>query len=397
MPLRVDLNILNQKGTPAFYSDTFANRPAFGFAGRIFISTDTAAIYEDTGTSWTLISNVSSGAGTLEQVTTNGNTTTKGIVVTSGNVAIGTATAGAPLDIHSTGVNAQFNGTGTNNAYLQFQNAGASKWKIGNTYSAGANLFELYNNVTASVSLQIENSTNNAVFQSNVSATRYILKNATSPSGLYFGHTDRVILANYGTGGIDFETNGGIINMTLFPSGNLGIGVGLTDNGNKLQVDGVITSSQNLQIIKTVSNSVGAGPFTALVNTGNVYQIIQQLNASYNLDFWSYRGSFTNIARIDGATGVYTPLSDINKKKDFEQSQIGLNSILSLKPTLYRMKNEENTEKHLGFIAQEVKDYIPQAYVEKDNFIGLNEMPIIAALVKSIQELNNKLVRNNIN
>lgn len=51
----LDLSILNQKGTPMFYSDIFANRPAFGIVGRIFISTDTAQIFRDTGTSWVLI------------------------------------------------------------------------------------------------------------------------------------------------------------------------------------------------------------------------------------------------------------------------------------------------------------------------------------------------------
>jgi len=49
-------DVLNQKGSPALYSDTFANRPAFGFTGRLFISTDTNEIYRDTGTSWVLIS-----------------------------------------------------------------------------------------------------------------------------------------------------------------------------------------------------------------------------------------------------------------------------------------------------------------------------------------------------
>jgi len=142
MSLRVNYNILNQKGTPAFYSDIFANRPAAGFAGRVFISTDTGAIYEDTGSAWTLIADAGAGTtGTLQQVTTNGNTTSLGLVVTAGNVAIGTATAGAPLDIHGTGTIAQFNGTGTNNAYVFFQNAGASKWRLGNNYNAGANEF----------------------------------------------------------------------------------------------------------------------------------------------------------------------------------------------------------------------------------------------------------------
>ena len=49
-------DVLNQLGSPALYSDIFANRPPFGFTGRLFISTDTNEIYRDTGTSWVLIS-----------------------------------------------------------------------------------------------------------------------------------------------------------------------------------------------------------------------------------------------------------------------------------------------------------------------------------------------------
>ena len=89
----INNNILNQKGTPAFYSDIFANRPAFGYAGRVFISTDTGAIYEDTGSAWTLIADAGAGTtGTLQQVTTNGNTTTLGIVVQGININDGAGT-----------------------------------------------------------------------------------------------------------------------------------------------------------------------------------------------------------------------------------------------------------------------------------------------------------------
>jgi hypothetical protein len=48
--------------------------------------------------------------------------------------------------------------------------------------------------------------------------------------------------------------------------------------------------------------------------------------------------------------------------------------------------DDDNSPKHLGFIAQQVKDFIPQAYVESDDMIGLSDRPIIAALVKAIQE-----------
>ncbi len=67
----VNFNILNQLGSPSLNSNTFANRPAAGQVGRLFISTDTLAIYRDNGTSWDQIGGGAgiSGSGTAGQVT----------------------------------------------------------------------------------------------------------------------------------------------------------------------------------------------------------------------------------------------------------------------------------------------------------------------------------------
>jgi hypothetical protein len=104
-----------------------------------------------------------------------------------------------------------------------------------------------------------------------------------------------------------------------------------------------------------------------------------------------------NIASINATSGAYTALSDANKKKDFEDSSIGLSAVMQLKPKLFRMLDDsDDTPKQLGFVAQDVKDVIPQAYVEQSvldagnnnaTYIGLNDRPIIAALTKAIQEL----------
>lgn len=59
----IDLSILNQRQTPAFYADVFANRPTAGFVGRIFVSTDTFAFYRDNGSGWDLIGGP--GTGTI--------------------------------------------------------------------------------------------------------------------------------------------------------------------------------------------------------------------------------------------------------------------------------------------------------------------------------------------
>ncbi len=68
----VDFNILNQLGSPSINSNTFANRPAAGQTGRLFVSIDTYEIYRDNGTTWDLIggpgSSTITGTGTATQV-----------------------------------------------------------------------------------------------------------------------------------------------------------------------------------------------------------------------------------------------------------------------------------------------------------------------------------------
>jgi len=55
--------ILNQKGSPAIYTDDLANRPAAGYIGRLFVAKDTFAWYRDNGTTWDLIGGP--GTGTI--------------------------------------------------------------------------------------------------------------------------------------------------------------------------------------------------------------------------------------------------------------------------------------------------------------------------------------------
>jgi hypothetical protein len=255
MRLGVDFNILNQKGTPAFYSDIFANRPTYGFAGRVFISTDTGAIYEDTGSAWTLIADAGAGTtGTLQQVTTNGNTTAQGIVVTAGNVAIGTATAGAPLDVHfSTNIGIQVNNTATGNSNIAFQNQDIGKWRIGNVYNGGANSFDVYNNTLLTTALSFNATNNAATFNNSVTATSLITSGGTSAqfvkgngsldSGTYLPITGSIstndVLKVYSSGG----------NFYLGSST-------ISDNGTSVTINGRITSNSDTISVNGTAGSI---------------------------------------------------------------------------------------------------------------------------------------------
>jgi hypothetical protein len=213
----------------------------------------------------------------------------------------------------------------------------------------------------------------------------------------------------------------GTTRMMIASGGNVLIGT-TTDNGNRLNVNGNLRIDNTLSspgnLIETAGLNVYLRPasgYQVFIDSGNGltvtgtsgvetqngggykfwndaqsrWWLMYTYTAASNQLRFNYFGN--DVGSINPSSGAYTALSDINKKKDFEYSNIGLNAVMGLKPTFYRMKDDESEgSKELGFIAQEVKEFIPQAYVENGEdaakFIGLNYNAIVAALVKAIQE-----------
>lgn len=171
----VNFNILNQLGSPAINSNTFANRPAAGQTGRLFVSTDTFEIYRDNGTTWDLIggpgSSTITGTGTATQVAYFTSSQAIGSSAnlfwdnTNSRLGINTATPGAALDIHGTGTIQQINSTSaTANSLLAFQRSGTGLWRIGDNYNAGSNFFELYNTAISTNAIAVLAATNKTEF-----------------------------------------------------------------------------------------------------------------------------------------------------------------------------------------------------------------------------------------
>ena len=241
---QIDLSILNQRQTPAFYASSLATRPAFGFAGRIFIDTDSPStgLYRDTGAAWVQIADPGAGTtGTLQQVTTNGNTTTNDVILTapaklqigalyntlfpsgpflldltiSGddainfltdnnatdqggflqgggfytnyNVGIKTNTPNAALDVHSdvSGI-AHLNQTVlTNNSLLNFQNSGSGLWRIGSFYNAGANDFGIFDVIGSAQPITVKKTTGQVLIgTSTVGSGKLVVASATGDNGV---------------------------------------------------------------------------------------------------------------------------------------------------------------------------------------------------------------------
>jgi hypothetical protein len=102
------------------------------------------------------------------------------------------------------------------------------------------------------------------------------------------------------------------------------------------------------------------------------------------------------------ATNGTINTSDRREKKEIQPLQYGLNQLMQLKPVTFKWNNPQidNSNKHLGFIAQDLQEVIPEVVVDsewievegqgkvwkKTPLLGVNYAEVIPVLVRSIQE-----------
>ena len=194
---QIDLSMLNQRQTPAFYADVLANRPAAGFIGRIFVSTNTYAFYRDNGTSWDLIggpgTGTITGSGANGQVSYwNGASTITGsndlfFDAVNGHLGIGTVTPGTALDVkHDQSTVVQLEQiTATNDIRIAFINSGVGLWRLGAFYNAGANDFGLFDIAAAAQPVTVKRTTGQVLIgTSTVGSGKLVVASATGDNGI---------------------------------------------------------------------------------------------------------------------------------------------------------------------------------------------------------------------
>jgi len=450
MGFSYNVNVLNQKGSPALYTDTFANRPNFGYAGRLFIANDTSAIYEDTGTAWVLIANVSSGAGTLQQVTTNGNTSNVGISITAGGLStnsltdtaltlgsvlfagaaglvtqdnaaffwddtnnrlgINTVTPSNTLDIHfaGTGASIGINNTAGNPSTIVFANTGTNKWRIGNS---ATNSFDIFNNALGSNAVSISTASNSVSFLASIKIQQ----------GAGFAGVAGYNGIGCDAGGFFFELG----TSTNNPYFNF---IGLTGARTYTFPDatGTLALISNLSSYLPLSGGTltGALSGTSATFSGNLnlpYGSVINWNATTNQYITAdsnnlYLGA-ANFSRITIATtGVVTitnlagtgsravladasgnlsaPVSDETVKENVQSLKYGLNAIMQLNPISFEYIDEYKNYGEglqIGNIAQDVEKIIPEAVftTPSTGLKGINYNQFDGIYIKAIQDLNN--------
>ena len=316
--IRYIANVLNQKGSPAIFEDTFANRPSAGYTGRIFISTDTFVIQRDNGTGWDSLGGGGiSGTGAAGQVTfwTGASAVSgdNGLFWDNTNKRLGinTITPGVRLDIHGTGVIAQLNGTTTNNAYLDFQNAGTTQWRVGNNYNGGSRLFQVIDQV-GSKNILTYNNLGQTGF--NLPGTTFFSTNwAYQLHGLIGQTWDFSMVANNVSGG-------GFINHSVLATRNNTFGsYGATLSGDQLYQLAFFGSSgtgytfSGGGLIVTQNGSVGSNtPIDLRLVASNPSGVVTEIgirNAGYGAinKRWNVNGATDNaLFELNNNGNLYT-------------------------------------------------------------------------------------------
>jgi hypothetical protein len=385
-------------------------------------------------------SNVTLGDSIIFNVSTSGTaggaiTMTERMRITnSGSVGIGTDTPATVLDVRKATANGdtQFNfinstsspasnTSATSTIYLGFYDSGtglanANKIVSGKEgdyqapvsansflafYTSNTNICTEKIRIPSLGTIQITGDSGNIYSKAATanSAVYWDIRNSSNTRRAYvgFGGTSSPIYSiwNVENGNIQFATNN-TFRASFSSAGDLLINTSDVDAG----IGGNVGSNQYSFPIST------EGP--RISTTGTWYINFNSVGgAGIQRMVFRYAGSSAGSIGISaGAVSYNTSFSDVNKKKNFESwNESVLDNIKNINPQKFNfIDQEDGTKKTKGFIAQEMADKFPEAYIKpNDEFYEFNPSGMVVYLMKAIQELKAEndtlkeiLQRNNI-
>ena len=281
-------DVLNQLGSPALYSDIFANRPSFGYTGRLFISTDTLEIYRDTGTAWQLLS---SGGGGVNIYNSNGSLTAARTMTMAGfSLTFSGGATAATLNV---------NANNNVNRQIKYQTGGVDRWEwlvSGNETGTA--------NAGSDISLRAYN---DAGVYINPALT---IRRGTSKFELY---SNEAFTSGGGVGYVGYYMSGqatyvGALSITGNPQGSIYNLFTFTNNGSPtFAASNIVSSLSNVTRLSggngTVTMTQAAGGVRAFSNI-NSYT---QYNLTNNVTISHYAGfNALGVDDIAASGGILT-------------------------------------------------------------------------------------------
>ncbi len=177
-------------------------------------------------------------------------------------------------------------------------------------------------------------------------------------------------------------------------AGNFSADINLNDAGTSMTLSNNITivdtSNNNYGAYTTYTNADGSTYFNVGKSASNIFNIVDNNNTGV------YMAS-------DGNS--FTSTSDARLKKDIVPLQNPTETLLKLQPCTYKWKTQtdDDNKKHVGFIAQEVEEVLPNlvnenTYPDGSTYKGVAATDLVPYLVsmnnsldQRIQELKHKI------
>jgi hypothetical protein len=207
--------------------------------------------------------------------------------------------------------------------------------------------------------------------------------------------------------------DGGAAFMSFQRVGVFGLQFGI-DNNNRLAVGGWNLGNNSYAIfheglplvvktaLPTGNSGFGTG-YNAVTGASEVCSYSGSGTGSVAYNFYRVPGvaggtpsSSNRISWIDSAGG-YFQSSDFRSKRNFKNSP-GLTEILKIRPLCYDHFEVEKdgalglfSTPRIGLIAQEVKQVIPQAVSQNEEFYGIDYSCLVACLVQAVKDLKFEL------
>jgi hypothetical protein len=174
-----------------------------------------------------------------------------------------------------------------------------------------------------------------------------------------------------------FGSGGGTERMRIDSSGNLLVGTtttGITTTGIRL-----LYSTSTSPIVATTGSSTSSG---------------DQSFISYSTGAGAYRFYVDMAGTIHATSIVITAISDQRLKENIRDLDVGLSTVMALKPRRFDWKEGKGQDKKnaAGFIAQEFQEVLPnsistyKAGGDGIEYLTMNHEELIPTLVKAIQE-----------
>ncbi|MBI3195162.1 MAG: tail fiber domain-containing protein, partial [Ignavibacteriae bacterium] len=166
-------------------------------------------------------------------------------------------------------------------------------------------------------------------------------------------------------------------NNTYINAGGGNVGIGTESPSHKLHVNGEMRVSKIWDDDVNYYIDINAGARTGGNWNFNGNVGIQTTNMNVPLRVVN--------AWCDG--GWWYNASDRTLKNDIQDlSKYGLSTVMKLRPVSFSYKNDEKKNTQIGFIAQEVKEIVPEVVSGEEGSMGMSYGNLTAILVNAIKE-----------